>query len=257
MIISSLIPVPFHKYNLFIIDRDGEPYVPMRPIVEAMGLDWKAQYRRIDEHRQRLTVVIMTTVAADGKQREMICIPHRKLFGWLATIQASRTKPEIRDQIILFQNECDDALWKYWTEGVVRNPRFNTLPNGTVTTPKGMPDLEVINGKPFIHSTVLAYNVNRHHYSLMRRIDRMELQGAFREKHIHYAPYRSAHNRLCNAYNLTREGMLLVLDSRFCSGMLGFHLDDFDQAFDWLESRLKNPLETATLTLQPYQASIR
>jgi hypothetical protein len=39
------------------------------------------------------------------------------------TIQPSRVKPQIRDTILKYQNECDDVLWQYWTEGQVIRPR--------------------------------------------------------------------------------------------------------------------------------------
>ncbi len=42
----------------------------------------------------------------------------RKLPGFLATIQASRIKnPEIQEKVHVFQGECDDALWSYWSQG--------------------------------------------------------------------------------------------------------------------------------------------
>lgn len=38
----STINVPFHGNNLFIVNYNGEPYVPMKPIVEGMGLTWQS-----------------------------------------------------------------------------------------------------------------------------------------------------------------------------------------------------------------------
>lgn len=62
-------------------------------------------------------------VAQDGKKRDLVCMPLRKLAGWLSTIQPSRVKPELQDRILTYQNECDDALWDYWTKGYAANPR--------------------------------------------------------------------------------------------------------------------------------------
>lgn len=31
-------------------------------------------------------------------------------------------KPELQDKIVPYQNECDDALWDYWTKGEARRP---------------------------------------------------------------------------------------------------------------------------------------
>ncbi|WP_428454186.1 phage antirepressor N-terminal domain-containing protein [Photobacterium kasasachensis] len=46
----------------------------------------------------------------------MICLPLRKLFGWLQTISPNKVKPEIRNLVIQYQNECDDVLWQYWNQ---------------------------------------------------------------------------------------------------------------------------------------------
>lgn len=113
---SDLIPVPFRNATLFLADVDGTPYTPMKPIVEGMGLDWKAQYRRLTDAPKRWGMVMMTMPSASGEQ-SMCCVPLRKLPGWMMTIQASRVKPEIRETVEAYQNECDDALWDYWTKG--------------------------------------------------------------------------------------------------------------------------------------------
>lgn len=36
----------------------------------------------------------------------------------------NKVRPELRDRIRLYQNECDDALWNYWTKGhATRKPK--------------------------------------------------------------------------------------------------------------------------------------
>jgi hypothetical protein len=65
----------------------------MQPIVEGMGLDWKSQYSRLMRDRERYGVVVMTTPSSGGPQQS-ICIPLRRLFGWLMTIQPSRVRPQ-------------------------------------------------------------------------------------------------------------------------------------------------------------------
>lgn len=121
---AALLPVPFRNATLFVTDINGQPYTPMKPIVEGMGLDWKTQYRKLtDNQRFSSTMVEMTTVAEDGKQRLMISMPLRKLPGWMTSIHPNKVRPEIRDNIIAYQNECDDVLWDYWSKGQAINPR--------------------------------------------------------------------------------------------------------------------------------------
>ena len=56
----------------------------------------------------------------------MLCLPLRKLVGWLMTLSPNKIKnPEVRGRIIQYQNECDDALWHYWNDGIAVSPRFS------------------------------------------------------------------------------------------------------------------------------------
>lgn len=116
--------VPFHGHTLLTI-KDGDIIrVAMKPICEAVGLDWSAQFRRIERHPVLgSTVAMMAMVAEDGKQREIVTLPLDYLNGWLFGIDASRVKPEIRDRLIDYQRECFAALAAYWQQGVATNPR--------------------------------------------------------------------------------------------------------------------------------------
>lgn len=116
------ISVPFHGANLLIVEYNGQPYTPMKPIVDGMGLDWKSQFVKLKD-RFDSTMVEITTVASDGKERLMICLPVRKLAAWLYSIHANKVKAELRDKVITYQNECDDVLWDYWTRGQTSNQK--------------------------------------------------------------------------------------------------------------------------------------
>lgn len=120
---NQLIPVNFYGAGLSLIDKDGEPYAAMRPIVEGMGMNWSGQQQKLSGSRWSSTVWVTHTVGADGKTREMLCLPLRKLPGWLMSIDSSRVKPQIRNKVVQYQNECDDALWDYWNQGIAINKR--------------------------------------------------------------------------------------------------------------------------------------
>ncbi|WP_000210196.1 phage antirepressor N-terminal domain-containing protein, partial [Acinetobacter baumannii] len=121
------ITVPFHNAELYLVEHDGQPYTPMKPIVEGMGMDWASQFVKLKQ-RFASTIVEITIVANDGKERLMTCLPVRKLFGWLMTISPNKVKPEIRDTVIMYQQECDDVLWDYWTKGQAINKRLTITP---------------------------------------------------------------------------------------------------------------------------------
>lgn len=119
---ANLLPVAFHGDTLSLVEHNGEAFAAIKPICDAIGLDWKNQHTKLTGAGFRWNCGVITIVAADGKQRSMICIPMRKLSGWLASISAAKVKPEIRDKLIAYQDECDDALWRYWTEGHASRP---------------------------------------------------------------------------------------------------------------------------------------
>lgn len=132
-IADRTINVPFHGTNLFLVGINNEPYVPMKPVVEGMGLVWAAQFVKL---KQRFAKGIseIEIPSAGGKQL-MTCLAFRKFAAWLSSIQPNKVRPEIRDKVIQYQEECDDVLYEYWTKGHVVNPRKakKALP-GKITT---------------------------------------------------------------------------------------------------------------------------
>ncbi|EFI20459.1 TPA: phage antirepressor Ant [Escherichia coli] len=132
-IADRTINVPFHGTNLFLVGINNEPYVPMKPVVEGMGMVWAAQFVKL---KQRFAKGIseIEIPSAGGKQL-MTCLAFRKFAAWLSSIQPNKVRPEIRDKVIQYQEECDDVLYEYWTKGHVVNPRKakKALP-GKITT---------------------------------------------------------------------------------------------------------------------------
>jgi hypothetical protein len=139
MTTHKLIPIPFHKDTLYLIDEAGKPYVPVRPIVENLSLDWKVQYRKLMAAPDRWGVVMMTTPSAGGPQ-QALCIPMGKTAAFLFSIDPNKVKAEARPGLVLYQERCDVVLADFWMG--TRCPPTSALPEpGAV---KLGPDEEVI-----------------------------------------------------------------------------------------------------------------
>lgn len=115
---NELIPVKFHEDTIYSVDYNGEQYTPVRPIVENIGLDWATQTVKLRENTH-FNCWDIPTVAQDGKNRDMLCIPVRKLTAFLYSINANKVREDLRDKLIQYQEECDEVLWQYWTKGHV------------------------------------------------------------------------------------------------------------------------------------------
>ncbi|ARA23707.1 phage antirepressor N-terminal domain-containing protein [Proteus mirabilis] len=121
----STINVPFHGNNLYVVNFNGEPYVPMKPIVEGMGLTWQSQFEKLKQRFSKGITEIV--IPSKGGEQSMLCLALRKLAGWLHTISPNKVKPEIRDKVIKYQEECDDVLYEYWTTGEVKKKHKSTV----------------------------------------------------------------------------------------------------------------------------------
>ena len=103
-----------------LVDNNGVAYVAMREIAEGIGLDWKGQHKKLMEQGEKFNCGHITTVAKDGKNREMLCIPIKKLNGWLFGLNPNKVRADLKERLENYQEECFLALWDYWTEGIAR-----------------------------------------------------------------------------------------------------------------------------------------
>lgn len=124
---GQLVPVAFQGQTLVLADHNGQPYVVMRALVTAMGLDWRSQYVKLTE-KFGATVVEITTVAEDGKLRPMTCLPLRKLPGWLYSLNPGKLSADLRPKVRRYQDECDEVLWQHWSRTYVPQHSLASVP---------------------------------------------------------------------------------------------------------------------------------
>ena len=96
---NALIRIPFHETEVLAVDVDGKPHVVLRPAIEALGLDFEPQRKKLSR-RAWATTSLKEVVAADGKPREMVTVDVRTFLMLLATIDAQRVKPEARPLLL-------------------------------------------------------------------------------------------------------------------------------------------------------------
>lgn len=111
----QLVTVDFHGQSILASAIDGKPYVALKPLVENIGLQWEAQYKRLQRNPVlKSTMSVMDMVAEDGKTREMLCLPLSMLNGWLFGVDVNRVREEIRPKLIRYQTECFEVLAQHF-----------------------------------------------------------------------------------------------------------------------------------------------
>jgi len=114
---------------------DGQVYVSVRRMCDALGLDRKSQQNRIRRHTILVEGykggVIMTPPSSGGRGggRQQATFLRVDLVPlWLSGVDASRVKDEARPKIERFQREAAKVLWEAFQEGrLTATPSFDEL----------------------------------------------------------------------------------------------------------------------------------
>ncbi|KMG75069.1 phage antirepressor N-terminal domain-containing protein [Klebsiella pneumoniae] len=117
--------VPFNGQQIITAMAAGIAYVAMKPIVENLGMSWSTQMRKLLSQSEKYGYAHMNIPTKSGIQK-MLCLPLKKLNGWLFSINPEKVRADIRDKLIQYQEECFTVLHDYWTKGEVKNPRKKT-----------------------------------------------------------------------------------------------------------------------------------
>lgn len=115
---TALVAIDFHGDQLLTFQKDGEPHVAMRRVVENIGLDWSSQRKKLADD-PRFVCGDITTHDSTGRLQPMLAMPVAKLPLWLATINPNKiTDPAKRQKIEWYQAESAIVLHDYWTKGI-------------------------------------------------------------------------------------------------------------------------------------------
>ncbi|MBD2816618.1 phage antirepressor N-terminal domain-containing protein [Xenorhabdus sp. Flor] len=110
--VTQTLNVPFYGADLAIVSYHGQPYVPMKAIVEGMGLNWASQFTKLKTRFQKGMVKI--AIPTKHGIRMISCLVLDELADWLMTINPNKVKTSTRDSVIGYQEECHEVLCIYW-----------------------------------------------------------------------------------------------------------------------------------------------
>lgn len=127
---GEIVTVNFRGDQLYGFKQDDGVFVALKPMVEAMGLDWSAQFRRVQRDPILSEgIAMMATPFGRGGDQETLCINVEMVQGWLFTIDSSRIKvEEVRRKVQLYQRECYAVLHAHFS-GHRLNAHSGELPD--------------------------------------------------------------------------------------------------------------------------------
>jgi len=109
------ITIQFHETELVCVETPDGVFVAVKPICEAIGLNWQQQHKTICANPILGPASCLYTMQVGGQGREMFCLPMDYVHGWLFSIEANRVSDEARPLLLTYQRECYKALKEYFT----------------------------------------------------------------------------------------------------------------------------------------------
>lgn len=108
----SLAVFDFHGDRLQVVSAQDTHWVVVRRVCESLGIDADSQRKRLqDRDRSPWAVTAMTTATGpDGKSYSVFCIDLDSLPMWLANIDSTRVRGEVKSKLVTYQKECARVL---------------------------------------------------------------------------------------------------------------------------------------------------
>jgi len=91
----------------------SEIYLPVKPICTALGVNWGTQFRKIKSDEVLLESTRTLRLQTRGGPQNLVCMDVEAIPMWLAGIEPSRVRADLRDRLITY---------KRWVRQPVRLP---------------------------------------------------------------------------------------------------------------------------------------
>lgn len=161
--------------------NDDRVFIPVRPLVERLGVAWASQLQRIRRDpvlNEELLSVFVTNTESQRGGRDVQCLPLDYISGFLFGISANRVRPDVRDDVIRYQKECYKVLADAFRDG-----RLTTTSDGNTDfeTRLKTADPNAVEA----YTTALAImKLAKSHIMLEGRIDSHEQQLRFHDTRL-------------------------------------------------------------------------
>ena len=104
----------FNEKTIYFKEVGNEYWIAIKPICDALNVDYIRAYKNISEDKNLSQLLSeQTMVGADNKNRKMICLPEKYIYGWLFSL---RSKSEVLKQ---YQMKCYEVLFNYFNGALI------------------------------------------------------------------------------------------------------------------------------------------
>jgi hypothetical protein len=103
----------FNGKNIYFLSRDGEYWVALKPICDALGANWNRQFQSLKEDEFLKAAFAVQQMQVDGIQtRSYLALPEKYVYGWILSINTDNA------DLKLYKWKCYELLFNYFN-GVI------------------------------------------------------------------------------------------------------------------------------------------
>ncbi len=131
---KALVPVEQREVEFYgdeltaVRAEDGQIYVSIRHLCQALSLNTQAQTRRIQRHHVMSDGYTWVAIMATQQRRRMYMLRVDLVPFWLSTLETRRVSEDVRPKLERFQREAAKILWEAFQEGrLTTDPVFDEL----------------------------------------------------------------------------------------------------------------------------------
>ena len=120
--------ISFYGDELLGVQQDdGTIYAPFARICDNLGLGRDGQAQRVRRHAVLLEALTTLDIETTSGIQPMLCLRVDALPLWLAGIQASRVREDLREKLIRYQREAAHVLWQAFRSQIISEPIGDAL----------------------------------------------------------------------------------------------------------------------------------
>lgn len=99
----------FNGKNLLFLSKDGEYFIALKPICEALNVDYIRQHKNTNDDPILGPVLSKQTMQIpDDQARNMVCLPEKYIYGWIFSIKSKS------EELIKYKKICYEILFLHF-----------------------------------------------------------------------------------------------------------------------------------------------
>lgn len=115
--------VPFGERQILTVHNDDGVFVVMKPVVEALGLNWAGQHQRIARHPSIAKGICVTHIPSGGGAQEAAALKLEHFHAWLVTLHPDRIADADRRAVIIeYQERAFRAVFEHFHGPIGQTP---------------------------------------------------------------------------------------------------------------------------------------